>query len=166
MFALSKQKKMSNNIQLTEAQKRLIEKVGVMQEKGGIQPAPSRVVALLLVSPVPELSFDQIRETLNLSKSATSNAINMLMTHERIDYITKPGDRKRYFRSKITIWKENIKSDITKFGIVADVLQEVLDQRPANTEKMNKSISEVIDFIHFLNRELPILYNKWEQSKA
>tara|TARA_R110000850_G_scaffold7837_4_gene28633 strand:- start:641 stop:1114 length:474 start_codon:yes stop_codon:yes gene_type:complete len=157
---------MSDAINLTEEQKQLIEKVGVMHEKGGLQPAPSRVVALLLVSPDTELSFDQIRETLNLSKSASSNAINMLLSAEKIDYITKPGDRKRYFRSKIAFWKDDIKKEFKLFSRVAEIMQEVLDQRPDNTPDFNNKLSEVIDFIEFLNNELPGLYTRWEQSRS
>ena len=109
---------MENAIQLTDQQKELIERLGVLNEKEGLQPAVSRVTALLLISPDPELTFDQIRETLNLSKSATSNAINMLLSTGKIDYITKSGDRKRYFRSKITTWKEEMKS---KFSTMNDI---------------------------------------------
>ncbi len=157
---------MSDAIQLTEEQKMLIEKVGVMHEKSGLQPAPSRILALLLVSPETELSFDQIRETLNLSKSASSNAINMLLSAEKMDYITKPGDRKRYFRSKIAFWKDDIRKEFKMFSKVADIMQEVLDQRPESTPDFNKRLSEVIDFIHFLNAELPGMYKKWEQSRS
>ena len=92
---------MSEAVQLSEEQRRLIEKMGVGGEKNGMPPAPARIMALLMVSPETELTFDQVRETLNLSKSATSNAINMLLTTQKIDYITKPGDRKRYFKNKI-----------------------------------------------------------------
>lgn len=157
---------MSEAVKLTESQKMLIEKVGVMHERNGLQPAPSRVLALLVVSPVVELSFDEIRETLNLSKSASSNAINMLLNSDKIDYITKPGDRRRYFRSKIAFWKEQIKHEFVLFSKVAEIMQEVLDQRPDTTPDFNNRLAEVIDFIHFLNNELPDLYCRWEESRS
>lgn len=157
---------MSEAIYLTEEQKGLIEKVGVMHEKSGMQPAPSRVVALLLVSPDTELTFDQIRETLNLSKSASSNAINMLLSSEKIDYITKPGDRRRYFRSKIAFWQDDIKKEFKGLSGIAAIMQEVLDQRPKSTEQFNNSLEEVIHFMHFLTDELPALYAKWEQTRS
>ncbi|MGB7393051.1 MAG: MarR family transcriptional regulator, partial [Pricia sp.] len=89
------------DIKLTKEQQELIEKFGVIQEGMGLNPASARVNALLTISDKLELTFDEIRETLKLSKSATSNAINFLLERENIGYKTKLGDRKRYFFSKL-----------------------------------------------------------------
>jgi len=157
---------MENVIQLTEAQKQLIERLGVMTEHDGLQPAPSRVGALLLISPITELTFDQIRETLQLSKSATSNAINLLLTHGKIEYITKPGDRKRYFRSKISSWKKEMKSKFSAMDRVADIFEEILKHRPGNTTEFNKNMEDIIDFIRYMHAQLPELYKNWERTRS
>lgn len=156
---------MSEAIDLNEEQKRLIERLGVIHEKGGMTPASGRIIALLTVSPTIELSFDQIRETLNLSKSATSNAINMLMNVEKVEYITHSGDRKRYFRSRIGSWREAIKSSFKHFQQTADLLEEIVKQRPAETAQFNDSITDVVSFMRYLNNEIPALYKKWEEEK-
>lgn len=157
---------MENAIRLSDQQKKLIERLGVMHEHEGLQPAVSRVMALLLVSPDTELTFDQIRETLQLSKSATSNAINMLLTTKKLEYITKTGDRKRYFRSKITNWKEDIESKFSTMNHIADIFDEILKQRPGNTVEFNKNLADIVDFIRYMNKELPNLYKTWEQSRS
>ncbi|SRR5690554_2475607 len=156
---------MENSIKLTPDQKQLIEKVGVMNERQGLQPAAARILALLLVSPETELGFDQIRETLNLSKSAASNSLNLLMNIGKIDYVTKPGDRKRYFRNRITRWKDDVKENFDKMNAVADVLEEVLKQRPGNTTVFNQNLKDVVDFVHYLNDRLPAIYQEWEETK-
>ena len=154
------------NISLTESQKILIEKVGVNHERSGLQPAPARVASLLLVCDEPELTFDNIRELLNLSKSAASNAINLLLSTERITYITKPGDRKRYFRSKLASWKDDIKRHYQDITETIDLLKEVLHQRPGDTTEFNQNLKDAIGFMEYLNAELPKLYEKWERSKG
>lgn len=159
-------KRMENAIQLTDQQKELIERLGVLNEKEGLQPAISRVAALLLISPNTELTFDQIKDTLHLSKSATSNAINMLLSTGRIDYITKSGDRKRYFRSKITTWKEEMKSKFSTMSDIADIFEEILKQRPGNTVEFNKTLSDIVHFVRYMNEQLPNLYKSWEQSRS
>lgn len=156
---------MSNAIQLTERQRDLIEKLGVYHEKTGAPPATARISALLLVSPVTELSFDEIRETLNLSKSATSNALNMLLNTGKVDYITKSGDRKRYFKNKMSNWKTDLRENFQKLTKAADVLEEVLEARPKETVEFNQNLEQVIDFMRFINVEIPALYKKWEDSK-
>lgn len=90
---------------LTDKQKEHIESLGVILEGIGVSPSSARIDALLIVTNSTELTFDEIREDLDLSKSATSNAINYLLKVKRIGYKTKPGDRKRYFYTRLGQWK-------------------------------------------------------------
>lgn len=156
---------MTDAIILTEGQRYLIEKMGVSHEKHGTPPAPARILALLLISPDTELTFDQIRDTLNLSKSATSNALNMLLSKGKIDYMTKPGDRKRYFKNKIGSWKNELRISFQNIVKLADLFEEILEQRPENTPDFNHKLREIIDFMRFMEGKLPELYKEWESSK-
>lgn len=100
---------------LTAKQRELIEKLGVAHEKSGMQPAPGRILGLLLVSDKTELTFEEIQNSLKISKSSTSASLNLLISLNRIEYITYPGVRKRYFRLKIFNWKEDMKRRWKKF---------------------------------------------------
>lgn len=151
-------------IALSEVQKQLIERLGVASKKEGMPPAPARILALLMVSPVTELTFDQILEHLNLSKSATSTALNMLLNTGRIDYITQSGDRKRYFKNKIGNWRDTIKGSVKKITNSADVLEEILNTRPDSTPEFNKDLKDLISFLRFMNNNLPALYRQWEEE--
>lgn len=149
---------------LTEKQKELIEKLGVFHEKAGIPPTEARVAALLMISDVTELTFDEIRETLQVSKSATSNAINTLLLTKRIDYITKPGDRKRYFRSNLINWKKNAKQTFDAILSISNIMKEILEVRNPDTIKFNNDLAEVIDFTDFLHEELSKIFLKWRHK--
>ena len=83
----------TQHIQLKPQQVELLEKLAVVNEKFGLQPAMAKVLALLTVSDEMELTFDQIQDTLSLSKGATSQAINGLLLLKKIDYKTRIGDR-------------------------------------------------------------------------
>ncbi|MCW3083320.1 MAG: hypothetical protein JWP12_686 [Bacteroidetes bacterium] len=156
---------MSNKIKITEEQLKLIEKLGVVFEKLGLTPAAARIEGLLLVADNTELTFDEIRETLNISKSATSNAINMMLSMDRIEYITKPGDRKRYFRTHIANWKDSVKEKFAETGMLHEIMKEVLQQRTASTKEFNKSLSEFISLFEYLRKEIPLLFKKWEATR-
>lgn len=147
---------------LTEAQRELIERVGLVYEAEGLSPAVSRVLALLLVSDENELTFDEIREELNLSKSATSNALNITLKLDRVEYITKPGDRKRYFRSKIQLWRDNFMNDYKKKQCWASLLKEVHALRPKDTKEFNNAIKDLYSFVEYLGKEVPKLLKQWE----
>lgn len=157
---------MTNKVDLRQQQIDLIEKLAVMMEKTGMQPAMGKIVALLMVNDEPEMTFDQIRETLGISKSAASQAINQLLSAEKIDYKTKIGDRKRYFCSRINSWQEDTKAQFNGMPVFTALLQQILDQRPANSKEFNQSLKKLIAFLNFLSREMPALYKKFEEEAA
>ncbi len=139
--------------------------MGVYGEKGGNAPAPSRIMALLLVSDETELTFEEIYETLQISKSAASNGVNALLTSERIEYITKPGDRKRYFRSRIGQFTNDFEKKFQQMLHLSQLMKEILEQRPKATKEFNANLQNVISFMEFLQGELPELYKKWKKNK-
>jgi DNA-binding transcriptional regulator GbsR (MarR family) len=153
-------------MELSLKQKDLIEKMGVFHEKNGMPPTEARIIALLLVSDRIELSFDEIRDHLHISKSAASNALNNLMNSHKIEYITKYGDRKRYFRSNLPNWKTQASESLQKLLSVNAIMKEILNLRTADTPDFNKDLAEVIDFIDFLQLELSDIYLRWKSEKT
>ncbi|WP_343748388.1 MarR family transcriptional regulator [Fluviicola sp.] len=151
------------NIQLTQDQKELIERMGVFYEQHGIQPMEGRIMSLLIVCDEPELTFDQIRELLGISKSTTSSALNMLMLTKHVIYRTKPGDRKRYFASNIVQWQQSFTENFQKFFEVIKIMKEALAQRTSETPEFNRQMAEFIEFIEYLSVEFPRLYQEWLQ---
>jgi DNA-binding transcriptional regulator GbsR (MarR family) len=153
------------SIKLTEKKLKLIEEVGVLHEHTGMQPAAARILGLLMISDKTELTFEEIYETLNLSKSATSNSLNFLLSTNRIEYSTHPGERRRYFYLKLQSLKESVQRSLMGMETLNDVLKKVLELRPAGTKEFNTSLSEITKFLDFLKVELPALFEKWERQK-
>lgn len=54
---------------------------------------------MLVVTDREGLSFDECQISRCASKSSVSAALNLLLKLDLINYYTKPGDRKRYFRT-------------------------------------------------------------------
>jgi DNA-binding transcriptional regulator GbsR (MarR family) len=151
-------------IKRSKNQLELVERFGLTIQRSGLQPAVARVYALLMVSDVIELTFEQIGETLQLSKSATSNAINLLLQLKRIDFITKPGDRKRYFKIKSAGWRAECEEEFKNLADMRLIMQEILNQRPKTTPKFNEKLAEVIDMFEFINNRIPPLFEEWEKE--
>lgn len=97
MHAVLKQKIM-NTEERIKKQRELIEKIGLYFDKEGFQPIAGRILGLLMVMDKEQYTFDEIVEELQISKSSASNALKNLEIREDIEYITQPGDRKRYFQ--------------------------------------------------------------------
>ena len=164
-FVLSMTYTQGMNIALSEKQKAVVEQVGISYEKIGMQPAAARVMGLLYVADKPELTFDEITDCLQISKSATSNAINLLLQTEQIEYTTFSGDRKRYFRLKISNWRESFAKKIEGMTSFNVLLRQVLEVRTPQTTEFNDSLEELINFLDYINRQLPKLLQDWENSK-
>ena len=151
-------------IKLTDRQKELVEKAGVIFEKDGLSPAAARTMSLLMVSDDTELTFEAIYETLNMSKSAASNAINLLLMARRIEYITKPGDRKRYFRTRMVL--DNIFEEVFKdMDSEVAVYKEILAQRPESTKNFNEGLEDFIGFMELVKENMPMIFKKWKEGK-
>ncbi|WP_027126383.1 GbsR/MarR family transcriptional regulator [Gelidibacter mesophilus] len=79
---------------------KLIEEIGLrLETKLRIAPLAARIYALLTLSSFEGLTFEEIREIIGSSKSSTSVNLNVLTQLKHIEYYTKSGDRKRYFRA-------------------------------------------------------------------
>jgi len=150
---------------LDNKKKELIERIGVFHEKFGFQPVAARIYGLLLVSEKTELTFDEIREELMVSKSAVSTALNLLMSMKQVDYITRPGDRKRYFKSNLGKWKTFMRELINFAQNYGDLFKEVQSVRGNTDPEFNKTIEELTDFIDFIINSFPDLMKNWELSR-
>ncbi|MCT4698828.1 MULTISPECIES: GbsR/MarR family transcriptional regulator [Tenacibaculum] len=149
---------------LSQKQKELIESFGVVQEGMGLSPASARVDALLIVADTPELTFDEIRKNLELSKSATSNAINNLLMLKRIGYKTKPGDRKRYFHTKLGQWRNSFKDSINALTSYNEVVLQILNNRTNETPEFNSQLKDFTQFIEYYQKESIKLIENWKNK--
>jgi DNA-binding transcriptional regulator GbsR (MarR family) len=152
-------------IKLSQKQKELIEKSGVSMEKSGLAPAQARILSLLMICDRTELTFDEIYQTLQISKSAASNAINSLLMMERLQYHTKPGDRKRYFTNPIGSQEGHFEKSMVKMLEINKLLKEILENRTKTTKEFNAKLQRFINFMEFLQKELPEVYKKWRKQQ-
>lgn len=84
---------------ISTKKQKLIEEIGLrLETRLHIAPLAARIYALLSLSSSDGLTFEEIREIIGSSKSSTSVNLNVLTQLKHIDYYTKTGDRKRYFK--------------------------------------------------------------------
>lgn len=80
--------------------RKLIEEVGVHFEKvHQIAPLAARIYAIMILSPNDGNTFDEIMSITEASKSSVSTQLNLLIQLKKVEYFTKSGDRKRYFKA-------------------------------------------------------------------
>lgn len=109
-------------------QREVVEQFGRHFDKEGFQPIAGRILGLLLVMDKELYTFDEIIDELQISKSSASNAFRNLEIRGDIEYITLPGDRKRYFRFR----KQN-----------AGAIIEVMEKKLNNLRELTGTILEL-----------------------
>jgi HTH-type transcriptional regulator, glycine betaine synthesis regulator len=109
---------------VTASKEELIEELGVHFESlYHLPPLACRIYSILILNGYGGMTFEELIEQTEASKSSVSTSINLLMQTDKVDYFTKPGDRKRYFRNRknhlklrLSNYKSLIEREIDLFG--------------------------------------------------
>ena len=132
-------------------------------EQTGLTPTEARVFALLLLSDPPELDFFTIQDQLNVSKGAVSNALRGLLAEGRVTYLTKSGDRRRYFRVSSEKWLRRIQARLVNTLALGDMVDQVIQLREhSRATAFDAELRQVQQYFHFLKKRLPQLAADWE----
>lgn len=85
---------------INKEREELIELFGIHFESlHHLPPLSSRILAtFILDSCKREFTFEEVVETMGASKSSVSTNLNLLLKLGKINYYTRPGDRKKYYR--------------------------------------------------------------------
>lgn len=105
----------------------LVEEMGIHFERlFNLPPLASRIYILLLLSDRNGMSFDEIRDFMDASKSSVSANINLLLQGERISFLTKPGDRKRYFKPSPRFLSLRLEESLRSLQKEADIVGKII----------------------------------------
>lgn len=144
-------------------QKGLVEEIGRYFDKEGLQPIAGRVLGLLMVMDKEQYTFEEIVEELQISKSSASNTLKNLDIRGEIEYVTLPGDRKRYFQLK----KKNTFALIEDFENKMNCWKDLLDNISALKADKNANnvqyFSAFILMIDFFLGKIKILKSEFEK---
>lgn len=152
----------------SEHKRALIEELGLYFEKRhGLPPLASRIYAIMVLSSIEGFTFEELMDMTQASKSSVSTNLNLLLQLKFLEYYTRPGERKRYFRSsgsflqnmlkeryeminsdleltqKVNKFnKENNPENYSKKGYIGDIFRTFLEQEKLNIEQTLQRIRD------------------------
>jgi DNA-binding transcriptional regulator GbsR (MarR family) len=101
----------------TYTKEELIEELGIHFENlYHLPPLATRIHAALILNGDKGFTFDEIIGFTDASKSSVSTSLNLLLKTDKIEYFTKSGDRKRYFRKK----RDYLKARLNNYKALID----------------------------------------------
>lgn len=141
-------------------QRELIEEIGRYFDKEGFQPIAGRMLGLFMVMDKEQFTFDEITEELQISKSSASNVLRNLEIRGEIEYITLPGDRKRYFQLKTQESNKIIEDFESKITKAKDLLGYTLELKVDKKSKNSIYIKQMTNILEVVLANL----NKAKQA--
>jgi DNA-binding transcriptional regulator GbsR (MarR family) len=142
-------------------QKELIEEIGRYFDKEGFQPIAGRVLGLLMVMDKEQYTFDEITEELQISKSSASNVLRNLEIRGDIEYVTLPGDRKRYFQLKTREAFNLLEGYRTKSLKAIKLFSYIIELKADKDSKNAIFMKQMMDMLNYLVENLEIVKEQY-----
>jgi len=139
---------------MSKEQSLLIEEIGlVIEERADLSPLAARIYANLILASDDGLTFEDITETHQASKSSVSNNLNVLVKLKYVEFFTKSGERKRYFKAS----KFYVKTAMEKYNELFEKEVNVVNKinefnKKNNPEKFENEQSAGLIYQEYLTR--------------
>lgn len=150
-----------NSEERIKKQKELVEAFGRFYDKEGLQPIAGRILSLLTVMDKEQFTFDEIVEELKISKASASNALRILEIADAIEYVTKPGDRKRYFQIKKMDKFTLLDGHKIKIQKISEYMKTALDLKADKSSENAVFIKNLLDIFNFFLEKFENFKNEY-----
>jgi DNA-binding transcriptional regulator GbsR (MarR family) len=143
-----------------------VEDVAVVFEEIGLTRMAGRILGWLLISTPPHQSADELAEALQASKGSISTMTRLLIQLDLIERTGIPGDRRDYFRMKPDVWAQLLQARMSQITDLHQLAEEGLELLEAEPPELRQRIQDMHDLYSYVETELPILIERWEQKRA
>jgi len=153
---------MTTEAERPSAKQRYIEEMGLVMEAFGLPRMWGRVFGALLVADPPEQAAEELATTLKATRGSISTATRMLEQARLIERVSKPGERKDYFRNKPDAWHEITKRRVTALGILRQMAEKGLHLLNSADPEVRRGLVEMRDYFAYWEKIFPRLVAEWQ----
>lgn len=151
---------------MNEAHLRYVEDFGLLFEQAGGSRMLGRVLGALLISDPPELSAEELAGELRASRGSISQATRTLVEMGMVRRLSKPGERRDYFRVRPRAWQETTRRQMALIGVFQEMAERGLKLLTPGNPEARDGLEEMRDFYAFWERELPAVLDRWDREKT
>ncbi len=143
---------------MNKKKEQLIEQSAMLYKMIGYSRIAGKIMGLLYVSDRKYFTFQELMNILNISKGATSTAINFLIEIGEISFITKgENKRKRYFHISKKGTIKSLQDWLQSLFVRKELLEQILNERKDENPQLNNLIKQQIAFTEDI---APFIENK------
>jgi DNA-binding transcriptional regulator GbsR (MarR family) len=143
--------------------KEMVERIGIVCDKDGMPPLAGRMVGFFMLAEPPHKTFDELAEFLQASKSAISTTLRFLEGQGMVEYITFPGDRKRYFRLSVDSWDKVVMGKMDFLKMMHARVSEALQARSNDYPEFNMGLKAMMCLYEIFLEGLPKMIDLWQK---
>ena len=149
--------------EVDEQQQRYVEDVGLFFEQFGVSRMVGKILGLLLIRP-PERPAEELASMLRASRGSSSQATRSLVQMGLVQRLTKPGERRDYFRVRQGTWMELTRQQMSATTTLREIAERGLELLDSEDPEARRSLEEMRNFYAFWERELPVALERWEKE--
>ncbi len=143
-----------------------IEETGLLFENLGTTRMAGRILGYLMISDKEVVSFDELRQVLQASKSSISTNVKSLITLHYVKPLTLPGDRKTYYMLSPELdWVESLMRRVELLKVLNKLFRRALDLRVNKQDKPSEWLKMSVEFYDWVAKEYPKFLLRWEKEK-
>jgi DNA-binding transcriptional regulator GbsR (MarR family) len=150
---------------VTAAELHYVEEVALGYERQGLFRMAGRVLGWLLICDPPEQTFNEIAEVLQASKGSISAAMKFLVPSGLVERISRPGDRRNYYRCRPGAWAELARDQSRLYDDFRKLAQRGLELLADAPAAQRERLQDMHDFYAWLEREMPALWERWREHQ-
>jgi len=143
-----------------------VEECGLMFELMGLPRMAGRIFGWLLICNPPHQSTGDLAEVLQASKGSISTITRMLIQTGLIERVALPSQRRDYFRIRLNAWPQMTKQHLMQVTAFRQLAEKGLMLLEGENPQLLQRLEEMRDMHAFMEQELPLMIDRWEQQRS
>ena len=149
---------------VSTSRKQFAEEMGIFFEKTGFPRMAGRIWGWLLVCDPPEQTAAQIAEALQASRGSISTMTRLLQIWG-VERIGIPGKRGGCYRIKAGSFVKLLHTEAGIFSEIRALIERGLDALENEPSEVRERLIEGRDLFAYVEKEYPLLIEKWQQQR-
>ena len=137
-----------------------IEEVGKVLEKFDLTPMQGRILAFLANSDKPEVTFFDLVQFFNASKSSISTSLNYLLSVKMLDYRTYASERKKYFFLTEDFFLIYFSQVLENVKIIKELCYKTVSNRSAEHPEVSNKILRWVESANVFEKSMTATINE------
>lgn len=156
---------MAAELELSDSLQQFIESMGVFFERYGISRIGGRMLGLLMVSE-RDLSLDDIAGTLGVSRASVSTNARMLILYGMAQLVTRPGDRRDYYRLPPDTWARATEAEMDAILTMRRIAESGLAAARASDRAATEHLEDMIAYSDLMLEDRRSVLEHWRERKS